>query len=108
MSQLEKQQRREVQRLRRAYRQVLATVDGRAVLADLIQRAGVDRSIYSQSAAIHYNAGRQDFGHELREMLKAMDLAAYVRMRREADDREMTGTAERQPSATDSEDEING
>ena len=108
MSQVEKQQRREVQRLRRVYRAVLATADGRAVLWDLIQRAGVERSIYVQSAAIHYNAGRQDFGHELREQLKAIHPLDYYRMRREAEDREIQLSAERTPSVTSQEDELNG
>lgn len=52
-------------RFRGALERLLQTVDGRIVLAALIRRAGVMRSIWDPSSAIHYNAGRQDYGHEL-------------------------------------------
>lgn len=75
----------DVEALRRGrLRAVLQTVDGRALVWDLLERAGVFRSIYDQSARIHYNAGRQDFGHELLAAALDADEDAYLVMEQEA------------------------
>jgi hypothetical protein len=65
-------------------RAVLQTALGRAAMWDLLERAGVFRSIYDTSARIHYNAGRQDFGHELMAALLDADEHAYLAMEAEA------------------------
>ena len=44
-------------------REILELSAGRRFLWRLLERAGAFRSIWEQSARIHYNAGQQDFGH---------------------------------------------
>lgn len=48
-----------------AFRIVLGTPAGRALIWEILARVGVYRSIWSPNVQIHYNAGRQDVGHEL-------------------------------------------
>lgn len=78
--------RKEKQRSARrvaALRAVMNTPEGRLVMWDLLERAGVFRSVWHPSALIHYNAGRQDFGHELLALLAEADEEAYLTMERE-------------------------
>lgn len=78
--------RKEKQRLERrlgALRAVMATPEGRMVMWELLERAGIFRSIWHPSAQIHYNAGRQDFGHEILAWLTDADEEAYLTMERE-------------------------
>lgn len=77
-----RQQRREERRIDN-FRTVLGTVAGRAVFWHLLEAAGVFRSIWHNSAQIHYNAGRQDFGHELIATLLEADEELYQIMERE-------------------------
>ncbi|HLX21636.1 MAG TPA: hypothetical protein VKR23_15935 [Gaiellaceae bacterium] len=63
---------------------VLESYDGRAFCWDLLDMAGVYRSIWSPSAEIHYRAGRQDYGHELMAKLLAADEGLYQQMETEA------------------------
>lgn len=63
---------------------VMATTEGRFVMWELIVAAGVYRSIWDNSARIHYNAGRQDFGHELLATLLDADERSYLAMESEA------------------------
>lgn len=65
-------------------RAVMSTEVGRAVMWDLLERAGVYRSIWHPSAEIHYRAGRQDFGHELQALILQADEDLYDLMAREA------------------------
>jgi hypothetical protein len=76
-------EKRRDERFRVAIASVMATQEGRAVLAGLIRRAGVYRSVWSPSSEIHYNAGRQDYGHELMADLVAVDEDLYQLMERE-------------------------
>jgi L-amino acid N-acyltransferase YncA len=79
-------QRKEKQRGERvnhALRAVMATPAGRVVMWELLTRAGIFRSVWEASAKIHYNAGRQDYGHELLATLIDVDEAAYQLMERE-------------------------
>lgn len=69
---------------RAALVQVLATPAGRIVMWDLLERAGVHRSIFHPSSQIYYLAGRQDFGHELLAALLDADEQAYLLMEAEA------------------------
>jgi hypothetical protein len=66
-----------------ALKAVMATPEGRMVMWNLLERAGIYRSIWHPSAQIHYNSGRQDFGHELLAMLTDADEEAYLTMERE-------------------------
>lgn len=63
---------------------VMSTEIGRAVMWDLLERAGVFRSIWHPSAEIHYRAGRQDYGHELQALILEADEDLYDLMAREA------------------------
>ncbi|HMJ02427.1 MAG TPA: hypothetical protein VK506_05770 [Conexibacter sp.] len=65
-------------------RAVLATPEGRAFCWSLLVKAKVFESIYHASALIHYNAGRQDFGHELIALLLDADEDGYLLMEKEA------------------------
>jgi hypothetical protein len=68
----------------RQLEKVLGTIDGRAVIWELLSRAGIFNSIWESSARIHYNAGRQDFGHELLALVTACNEELYVQLEREA------------------------
>lgn len=72
---------------RRALQVVLAHPEGRMVLWDLLRRAGVYRSVWDQSSRIHYNAGRQDFGHELLALCLQADDRLYLLMEQEGRER---------------------
>lgn len=63
---------------------VMSTLPGRRVMWELLSRAGVFRSVWAQSALIHYNAGKQDFGHELMALLVKAGEDEYQQMEREA------------------------
>lgn len=77
------------------YRVTLQTYDGRAVLWDLLERLGVYRSVWDPGARIHYNAGRQDAGHELMATVLEADEQGYARMAAEARERTRRDDAER-------------
>lgn len=63
---------------------VLTTESGRAVFWELLERAGVYRSIWTPNSEIHYKAGRQDFGHELMALIVDASEEGYELMEREA------------------------
>lgn len=65
-------------------RQTMSTAEGRLVMWELLERAGIYRSIWDPSAKIHYNAGRQDFGHELLVLLLEAGEDFYLLMETEA------------------------
>jgi len=67
-----------------AIAEVMKAPAGRRVMWDLLCKARVFESIWNPSAAIHYNAGRQDFGHELMADLLEADETLYELMEREA------------------------
>lgn len=73
------------QRLENAYRAVLTTEPGRIVLWDIISRAGVFASPWSNSAMeIHRNVGRSDYGRELLADLIELDPVLYMQMEADA------------------------
>lgn len=74
-------------------RAVLDTGYGRSVMWEMLERAGVFRSIYHPSSAIYYNAGRQDYGHELLAALIEADPTLYQTMEREARERKTRDAA---------------
>ena len=63
---------------------VMRTREGRLVMWQLIANAGVFQSIAANNPTIHYNAGRQDFGHDLMKLLRRVDDDLYDQMGREA------------------------
>ena len=73
---------------------VLASTHGRRFCWDLLERAGVYRSIWDPTARIHYNAGRQDFGHELMALLVSAQPDLYLLMEQEARARQKRDDAE--------------
>lgn len=77
---------------------VMSTLEGRAFVWELLTRARVFESIWHPSAAIHYNAGRQDFGHELQALILGVDEELYDQMAREA-----RGRAKRDANETDAQ-----
>lgn len=82
----ERLERRRAARFRDALASVMNTPTGRAVMWGLLERAGIYRSVWDNSSRIHYNAGRQDFGHEILAALVALDDKSelYLTMEREA------------------------
>ena len=75
--------KRRAERFTQALAAVMNTPEGRIVLAALVRRAGVFKSIWSPSSEIHYNAGRQDYGHELMADLIGLDEDRFQLMERE-------------------------
>ena len=49
----------------------------------LLEQAGVFHSIWEQSARIHYNAGRQDFGHIIMGEIQEANEESLFQMMRE-------------------------
>ncbi len=80
----ERKEKERGERFRAAMRVVMALPAGRIVLWDLVARAGIFHSIWDPSSKIHYNAGRQDYGHELLATLIETDEDLYQLMEREA------------------------
>jgi len=60
-------------------RAVLKTAEGRRVLWRLLDMAAPFRSIWEQSARIHYNAGKQDFGHFIMSEMEEADLQLFFK-----------------------------
>jgi hypothetical protein len=80
----ERIERRRAQRLKAAITDVMKTQPGRLVMWELLSTCGVFRSVWEASAKIHYNAGRQDVGHELQADLHEVDTDLYLLMEKEA------------------------
>lgn len=79
----------------------LETMPGRALLWALIGRARVYGSVFHRDAGVMaYNAGRQDFGHELMAEIISTDPALYLTMEREARDRDTRDRAEEEALTT--------
>lgn len=77
-------EKRREQRRAAAYRAVLGTVEGRFVFWDLIGRAGVYRSVSNPHGGIQsQNIGRQDFGHELMDLVIQAGDELYLLMEQE-------------------------
>lgn len=67
----------------------MASADARALLWALLGRAKIYQSVFHRdSNVMAYNAGRQDFGHEIMAEIIAADPALYLQMEREARDRD--------------------
>ena len=79
-----RKERQREQRVGEDVRAVMGTLQGRRLMWELLSRAGIYRSVWDNSARIHYNAGRQDFGHELLGLLTEHDDEGYLLMEREA------------------------
>lgn len=80
-------ERQRAERRRGHLAAVMATYEGRAFCWDQLELAGIYRSIWDNSARIHYNAGRQDYGHELLAAMIDVSEEHYELMEREARER---------------------
>jgi len=89
-------------------RAVLAHGDGRAMVWTLLERAGIFRSVWHTSAMIHYNAGRQDFGHELMALVIEADEEGFELMQREARTRARRERLENEAAHTPRQGGTNG
>ena len=65
-------------------RKVLNSREGRNVFWRLLGEAQVFNSIWEPSAKIHYNAGKQDFGHFVMSEILNADPEKYLLMTKEA------------------------
>jgi hypothetical protein len=63
-----------------ALKSILETKQGRDVMWWFLEEASVFKSIWSQSAMIHYSAGKQDFGHFIQGNILKVDANAYMQM----------------------------
>jgi hypothetical protein len=70
-------------RLEAALKSVMNTADGRLVMWELLRTCGIFSSVWEASAKIHYNAGRQDVGHEILSDLHLVSTDLYLLMERE-------------------------
>lgn len=62
-------------------RMVLNTQAGRRFVWRILEKCGVHRSIWSQSALIHYNSGQQDLGHYIEsEIVEADENLLFLMM----------------------------
>lgn len=89
-----KKERDRAEYFRAALVATLKTAEGRAVIWELLDLAGVYRSIWVPNAEIHYRAGRQDFGHELMALVLAAGEDLYLLMETEARARKRKDNAE--------------
>lgn len=85
------------------YEQIMSHPAGRAVMWDLLCKASVFSSIFHPSGSqLYYNAGRQDFGHELQAELvrfKRLYLAMESEGRERAEQWEERMNADNMPAA---------
>jgi hypothetical protein len=77
-------ERDRVERLRAAIVLVLATPAGRLFVWELLERAGLWKSVMAPDGEIQYRSGRQDFGHEILALVMEHDEIGYARMEDEA------------------------
>jgi hypothetical protein len=87
------EERREEER-RAYYFEVMSSADGRAMIWDLLTRAGIYATAFHPSGSqIYYNAGRHDFGLELLATVEPFE-ELYLAMEREARARKRQQDAE--------------
>ncbi len=78
-----KKQKRLLEEKKSDLRKVLQTREGRNVMWRFLEEARVFNSIWEPSAKIHYNAGKQDFGHYLMAEIMNSDPDKYLLMVKE-------------------------
>lgn len=67
-----------------ALKQVLQTVEGRFVFAELLDRAGLYQTVYDHSGStVYFREGRRNFGLEIQAHLIEADEPRYEEMERE-------------------------
>lgn len=88
-------------------RGLLSTPQGRRTLWRLLERAGVFKSVMAPDGVIQYQAGKQDFGHELMALIERANPEALFTMMREAQaersKQRRTRKAVQTPSASEGE-----
>jgi hypothetical protein len=81
--------RREQERIDEDLRSVLSTYQGRSFIWELLTRAGIYRTTFSDNAAISaFNEGIRQSGLHLIARIDGVDQNAYAKLRREAVRRE--------------------
>lgn len=80
---LERKERRRLEIFKGALQVVMQTAEGRFVIWHWLRRAGIDKSVWSPSSEVHYNAGQQDFGFSMVADCKAADRDLYRQMEAE-------------------------
>jgi hypothetical protein len=102
-AQLERLERRRLNRWKQNLGAVMNTPEGRAVMWTLLRRAGVYSSVFNtHGGVLNYNVGRQDYGHELiAEILKLGD-EPYLAMEREGRAADARDLAEAESHQTES------
>lgn len=63
---------------------LLSSAQGRRFIWRLIAQAEVFHSIWSPSAQVHYNAGKQDFGHFIMAEVTEADETYFIKMMQES------------------------
>jgi hypothetical protein len=102
-------EKQRLERTRSAYLVVMATVEGRAVMWDIIARAGVFETPWNHhSMEIFRNIGRHDYGRELMADVIELDEGLYIQMEIEARaqarlDRDSTDAAHTKRAAQEGE-----
>lgn len=76
----EKVERARAQRYSNALLAVLRSPAGRIVFSQILRQCGLYRSIWSPNVEIHFNAGKQEAGLELRHQLQAVDDELFDQM----------------------------
>jgi hypothetical protein len=90
---------------------VMHSPEGRRFVAARIRICGVYGSVWEASAKIHYNAGRQDVGHQLMADIIAAAPELYTLMETEAREQQRRDDAEiaaGMVSGAEDEDQPNG
>lgn len=75
----------------------LSTPEGRRVIGELLDRAGLYKTSWDPSARIHFNEGRRNFGLELLAEVQDASEDLYLEMEREM--RAMKRSLEQGPAA---------
>ncbi len=105
----ERKERRSENRRLAAYKAMLGTAEGRYVFWDLLSKARIFGSIFHPSgSSLYYNAGRQDFGHELVADLIRADDDGYLLMEREQRARDKSDASELEAAHTPRAEENQG
>ncbi len=69
-------------------KRVLSTPEGRAFVADILERAGLERTVFDEHGSrMYFNEGRRNFGLELKAFALEADEQAFELLERERRER---------------------
>ena len=95
---LERKEKRRLEIFLAACRSLMMTKEGRFVVWEWLDRAGVNRSVWDASGMqVHFNAGQQEFGFAMKADIVAADHELFELMNREL--REWEAQVERELAA---------